>query len=110
MSVSQELHDRVLDRDGDCFLYKLDASHVCRDQWGYPHPSHDQSKLTLDHVHLHAGGTRGKRAPDDEQHLVTMCAAANIGGPSRVVRQAQREYLQALYGEGGDSVERGGAG
>jgi len=75
----------------------MDHAHVCRDQWGGLHAANDLSKLTLDHVHDIPGGIRGKRAPSDEQHLVAMCGKGNIDGPSRYVRQAQREYLRGLY-------------
>lgn len=97
MPVSAELHERVLRRDKYCFMVRVDPEHRCRDGWGTPHPCNDLSRMTVDHVHLHAGGTRGKRAPDDEQHLVAMCAEANIRGPSRIVREAEREYLRSLY-------------
>jgi hypothetical protein len=83
--VNTELRERVLRRDGyTCFLKRMDASHVCR------------SRLTVDHVHM-AGGMMGKRAPDDEQHLVALCLDWNVVGVRREVRQAQREYLKALY-------------
>jgi hypothetical protein len=96
--VTPELHERVLRRDGLCFAYYvLGPEHQCADQWGEPHSAADLSRMTVDHVHLEAGGVRGKRAPSDEQHLVTMCAAENIRGPSRLLRQAEREYLTALY-------------
>lgn len=108
MPVSPELHEKVLRRDKCCFLFRLAVGeqvgmadppppHKCMNQWGQPHSAYDLSQLTVDHVHLHAGGTRGKRAPDDEQHLVAMCAKGNIDGPSRAVREAEREYLRSLY-------------
>jgi hypothetical protein len=99
MPVSAELHALVLRRDRCCFMFRMNPEHICRDQWGSPHSAYDLSKLTLDHVHLHSGGTRGKKAPDDEQHLIAMCANANIGGPSRVIRQAQRDYIRELYAD-----------
>ena len=49
----------------------------------------------------------GKRAPSDELHLVAMCAKVNIDGPSRVIRQAEREYLQCLVGESVDPPDSG---
>jgi len=74
----------------------LGITHKCADQWGEPHAATDLSKMTVDHVH-DGGGMVGKRATSDEQHLTAMCAAENIRGPSRAMRQAQREYLAALY-------------
>jgi len=97
MAVSPELHSAVLVRDQYCFLRRLDATHQCRDAWGVRHASDDLNKLTVDHVWPIAGGVRGKRAPDREDCLVALCADANIRGPSRLVRQAQREYLRRLY-------------
>jgi hypothetical protein len=84
--VSGDLHQRVFARDGICFLARLSPDHVC------------SGPLTLDHVHLD-GGHMGKRAPDDEQHLVLLCRDPNVKGVSAEVRQAQREYLLGLYPE-----------
>src|SRR5262245_14194837 len=95
--VTPELRDRVLRRDARCFASRLDFNHVCRDAWGVAHMPYDVQRLTLDHVH-DEGGTIGKRAPSDEYHLVAMCAALNIAGPSRRVREAEREYLRRLRG------------
>jgi hypothetical protein len=95
-AVSPELHDAVLRRDGYCFMARISITHVCHDRWGTWHPADDLSKLTVDHVHLD-GGHVGRRAPSDLQHLVAMCALANIAGPSRSVREAEREYLRRLY-------------
>lgn len=97
MSVSQDLHEKVLRRDGQCFYKCLDDEHICKDTWGQIHPSTDLRRLTVDHVWLIPGGIRGKRAPDDEQHLVAMCARMNVEGPSREVRDAERDYLLGLY-------------
>lgn len=92
------MHDAVVKRDRFCFMRRIEPDHVCRDRWGRPHLPSDQTKLTVDHVHHVEGGVRGKRAPSDLRHLVAMCAKANIDGPSRTVRQAEREYLSGLYG------------
>lgn len=100
MSVTPELHERVLRRDGRCIgAMVYPGEHVCRDQWGTQHMSDDLARMTVDHVHLVPGGIRGKRAPDDEAHLVTMCAYLNIYGPSRGLRDAERAYLRSLYPE-----------
>lgn len=106
MPVSPELHDKILRRDGQCFVYRiLGDKHVCRDSWGNAHKPNELGKLTLDHVHLVAGGIRGKRAPDDEQHLVAMCGKINCDGPSKEIRRAEREYLQELYKEDLSEIE-----
>lgn len=90
--VTAEVRQQVLERDKVCFLARLSITHVCHDQWGRWHPSNDLDRLTVDHVHSE-GGMMGKRAPSDAQHLVAMCAQANIGGPSHAVREAERAYL-----------------
>jgi hypothetical protein len=87
----------VLIRDGVCFLYRLDKSHVCRDAFGNRHAATDIHRMTVDHFHLHAGGTLGKKADDDCRHMVAMCAAGNIACPSAEVRQAERDYIRHLY-------------
>lgn len=94
--VSPELHAAVLARDGYCFMRRLDKEHICRDSFGNAHAASDRTLLTVDHVHLY-GAQMGKRAPSTERNLVAMCAASNVAGPSREVRQAQREYLRGLY-------------
>ena len=81
--VSPELHAYVLERDGMCFMKRIDPEHVCG---GY---------MTVDHVN-DGGGKMGKRAPSDAKHLVALCLEANVRGPSREVRQAEREYLASL--------------
>lgn len=96
-TVTPDLHEAVLRRDRVCFLHRLDANHVCRDRWGTAHRHDDAYRLTVDHVHLIAGGVKGKRAPSDLAHLVAMCWAGNVGAPSREVRQAERAYLRGLY-------------
>jgi hypothetical protein len=105
VTVSAELHDLVVGRDGECFLHRLNPSHLCYGKFGLddPHDARDLVRLTVDHVHLH-GGMMGKRPPDDERHLVAMCWF-NSYGPSlgenltwRQVRQAERAYLAELYG------------
>ena len=96
--VTSSLREAVLKRDKLCFLARIsEPDHVCRDQWGEMHSPFDLAKMTLDHVNLQS--TRGKRAPDDLQHLVAMCAEANIANPSAEVRAKQREYLAGLYPE-----------
>lgn len=92
--MDKDLRQRVLLRDRECFLFKLDLSHVCRDQWGRIHSPAQLDKLTVDHVK--DGPMMGRKAPDDEWHLVAMCWAGNVGGPSREERQAERSYLGLL--------------
>ena len=95
-AVTPELRWAVIRRDGICFVYLLDRQHKCQDAYGNRHSPRDLHLLTVDHVH-DEGGKMGKRAPSDEQHLVAMCARANVAGPSRLVRQAERLYLDRLY-------------
>ena len=86
----------VLKRDGYCFLVRVDPAHICRGPFGDAHAPSDLSRLTVDHVHRHKGGTKGKRAEDDRHHMTAMCWAGNVGIPSANVRQAQREYLDRV--------------
>lgn len=82
--VSPLLRDMVLQRDGVCFLARLNPEHVCN------------GRLTVDHVPDESA--MGRRAPSTADHLVAICLAANIEGPSHEVREAQRVYLRSLYG------------
>jgi hypothetical protein len=62
--------------------------------------------LTLDHVNRMAGGMKGKRAPSDEYHLVSLCALHHLGHNDKggriwatANRPLLRDYLEAIYGE-----------
>lgn len=95
-----------------CMAGVLDpkAHPKCYDKWGYPfsvnvdvrNPRRTRQYLTLDHVHLHAGGTKGKKAPNLAHHLISVCWGAHEGrGPlhgyqwstSQRGREIAREYL-----------------
>jgi hypothetical protein len=93
--VTPAVHAAVLARDLQCFAYRMDRRHICKDAWGRSHSPYDLSRLTLDHVK--DAPALGKRAPSDMLHLVAMCAGTNIGVPSKAIRQAEREYLAGLY-------------
>lgn len=95
--VTPELRSAVLDRDRQCVLATLDRGHQCRDAWGTPHAPTDRDRLTMEHVKSEL--RFGRRAPSDMAHLVALCAAANIGVPSKVQRAAFREYLRVVEGQ-----------
>jgi hypothetical protein len=93
-----DLRTYVFNRDKACIAFLFDRTHECRDKWGRPHSPYTAVAghlLTLDHVWRHAGGTKGKRAPDHQAFLVPMCGRLNGGGgnPSRELRQFEREHL-----------------
>lgn len=92
--VTPELHAAVLVRDRACLLSKIEPDHLCRDQWGSPHAAGDLARLTVEHVKDQP--RMGRRAPSDMAHLVALCAAANIGVPSKGQREAFRAYLRAV--------------
>ena len=89
--VTPEMYEAVMRRDGQCVLAKRDRSHECRDEWGYPHASTDLSRLTIEHVKDEP--RMGSRASSDLAHMVALCAAANVGVPSKAERAWMREYL-----------------
>jgi len=84
----------VLRRDGACVLWQLDRDHLCKDAWGTPHKPTDLDRLTMEHVKDELA--MGKRAPSDPQHLVALCAHANIGVPSKAQRALLRQYLREV--------------
>lgn len=94
-TVSPALHAEIVTRDGRCFVSRLDPQHVCRDRWGLPHAATELHLLTVDHVKRHA--RMGVRAESIPARLVAMCWGANVGVPSREVREAERSYLAMLY-------------
>jgi hypothetical protein len=75
MTVTHELHDAILIRDGICVAALLDRGHVCRDEWGQPHAPTDLYRLTVEHVKDEP--RMGKRAPSDESHMMALCFGAN---------------------------------
>ncbi len=93
--VTPEVRAFVLNRDRVCFLSRTDPSHQCRDVWGYPHRSDDTDRLSLEHVH-ETGGMMGKRAPSDPAHLLALCGHANVAVPSKLRREAMRQYLELV--------------
>ena len=92
--VTPEVREAVLRRDVMCVLARLDWQHVFRDAWGNRHSPADLSILTLEHVKDELA--MGKRAPSDPQHLVALCAHANIGVPSKAQRAMLRQYLREV--------------
>ena len=96
--VTPAMREAILRRDGECLAHKLDPDHVCRDSWGNPHSPYDLNRLTLEHVH-DGYGRMGLRAKSDARHLVALCGATNVGVPSKVMREAFRQYLRLVNGE-----------
>ena len=96
--VGPELRELVLHRDGGCVAAKFDRLHVCRNQWGMPHPPTLLAWMTLDHVQ-EGYGMMGKRAPSDAAHLVTLCWGAHVAtGWATSHRPILREYLARATG------------
>jgi hypothetical protein len=88
--MTPEAHAAILARDKVCFLYRMDLRHVCRDRWGSIHEPDDRRQLTVDHVKdAPMMGKRGKRG-------IAMCGWGNFMGPSRLVRWAEREWLDSF--------------
>ena len=92
--VTPEVREAVLRRDQMCVLWRLDRRHYCRDGWGNRHDARDLDRLTMEHVKDELA--MGKRAPSDPQHLVALCAHANIGVPSKAQRALLRQYLREV--------------
>lgn len=95
--MNKRLRQRVLDRDRRCVVQRW-VPHECRDTMGRQHSSADLERLTMEHVKDADKLMMGKKAPDDEQHLVAVCGYANIElCPRQAVRDREREYLARLY-------------
>ena len=110
MSVSRELRDHVIERDAvACWYWSEDRVHhdVTFRKWRASHrvvcivplidpynPHQCGGKQEVDHVKDQP--RMGKRAPDDEFHLVAMCQNHNTWSPPRrELRWAEREYLKS---------------
>lgn len=91
MPVTNRTRRRVLERDRGCVAPVLDSSQSGR----------CSGALTLDHVKCQP--MMAKKAPDDEQHLVVVCARHHglLGGDSWATsnRPTLRAYLDAIYGK-----------
>jgi len=96
--VTPELRQFVLARDGACVRFKLDAGHGCRDTWSIPHAPNRLDLLQLDHVQ-DGYGRMGRRAKSDPAHLVSLCAAAHLGGWATSHRPELRAYLASVTGD-----------
>ena len=92
--VTPELVAALHARDRGCVLARIDPDHGCRDAWGMPHAPTDLGRLTVDHVKTEL--RMGKRAPSDLAHTLLLCAAANVGVPSKSERVAMRAYLASV--------------
>jgi len=100
--VSPELREQVLRRDGRCFLSRPESlarfgPHACQTRFNRKHPPYATNLLEIEHFHLHAQGTYGKRAQSSLRTCVALCGYANYQGPSEDMRDAMREYTAGLY-------------
>lgn len=97
----------MLQRDGGCMAVKLDPTVAvpvygpCRGAYG-PEPINpsDLRQMTLQHLwRSQADNTKGKRAPSNRAHLITICAGHHLGGWATSHRglELQRRHLTKLY-------------
>ena len=91
--VSASLHDAVLRRDRICVAARLGFDHTCRDAWGRAHGPGATNALSLEHVKDQL--RMGVRAESDLRHLIAVCHFINAMPPTKAMREAFREYLQA---------------
>lgn len=130
--VTEDVRDEVMDRDrvhrfaNLCHQFEIDpltdekgAIDMWREAQRNPcvAPTLDplgsgpcSGRLTLDHVKDQA--MMGKRAPSDEQHLVTLCAKHHLGEGDKggriwatAHRPLLRAYLNAIYGDRSGAVD-----
>lgn len=96
--VTKELRFRVLFRDGECVMHKLDPDHACYDKWGAAMSHYELDKLELDHLD-NAG--LGKRGPSHETNLVSLCPQAHAlkTNHAKTWRPLLAQYLERLYGD-----------
>lgn len=80
------LRAHVFQRDGGCMAPQLD-----------PTVKGCNGRLTVDHIKEQP--RMGKRAPDDEAHLVSMCVYHHLGGWATAHRPELRAYLREAYPE-----------
>jgi hypothetical protein len=90
----------VLTRDGECLAAKLGAPDGCQNKFGWDQRSDDLTQLELDHIKEQA--MMGRKAPDDEAHLVSMCAwhhRLGLAGATWATshRRELRAYLAQRY-------------
>ena len=90
--VTPAVREAVIKRDGGCVAALLNAEDVCRDRWRTAISRHDQSGLTLDHVH-EGYGMAGKRAKSDPDHLVTLCWGHGVQRWELANKDRLRRYI-----------------
>jgi hypothetical protein len=110
--VNPALREYIIRRDGGCcavyvnsmfwcsrwpMLQDLPDPGPCRDRWGNQPYKGCSADLTVDHVHDDYG-EMGQRAPDDIDHLWTLCHWHHIESSwatKAEVRAAARKYIPA---------------
>lgn len=97
--VTIELRNAVIHRDRQQCYKRMGKYDPCVAGFLFPTESTSCSiSLTLDHVKDEP--RMGKRAPSDEQHLVTLCSYHHLESPwATSNRPALRWYLKSLYAE-----------
>lgn len=106
--VSQQerkIYEQVLERDQYMrWLIQLGGM-TPLDEWLAANPwvcvaqflealDHCSGPMERDHIHEHAGGTKGKRAPTTMETLVILCRHHHQGGWATAHRPELREYIQ----------------
>lgn len=90
--IPAALRRRVYELDGwDCVAPRLGAEDACLDLFGEPLNPAVSGQLTLDHVKDQP--MLGKRAPDDEDHLVTLCWHHHLNGWATAHRPDLRRWI-----------------
>lgn len=90
--VTDELMAALRRRDHGCVAAQVLPGHLCRDRFGNIHAWDDWRYLTPEHFREDYA-VKGDRAPSDLEHTVLLCAATNIGAPSKLLREKFRAWV-----------------
>lgn len=92
--VTDELMNLLWRRDKGCVLAQVEKDHLCRDRFNNWVRFDDRTPGVITPEHFWEDyAVKGDRAPSDLAHTVLLCAAANIGAPTRDQRNAFRDWV-----------------
>lgn len=91
-AVTQATVDLLWRLDGGCVAAQVEKAHACKDRFGNWIRFNDRAPglITVEHFWPDYA-VKGKRGP----LMVLLCAAANIGAPSKDLREKFRDWRAA---------------
>lgn len=113
----QAIYDQVLERDRVMYFEATTLRRWPLEEWLAMNPwvcvapllgasDHCSGQMERDHIHEHAGGTKGKRALTTMETLVILCHHHHQDGWATAHRPKLREYIKTANERFGHRSER----